>query len=76
MCHGTKLTMGDYTISTNMYSMDIAGAHVVLDALWLETLGEFSMNLKELYLEWKGDKEILIKSMKTPPPQVVSSHQM
>lgn len=56
--------------------MDIVGADVVLGAQCLETSGEFSMNIKEMYLKWKGGNEILIKGTKTSSPQVVSSHQI
>lgn len=69
MCHGSKLTIGDYTLSTRMYSIYIVVVDEELGVQLLETLGEFSMNLKEIYLKWKeGGKENSIKDMKSPPP--------
>jgi len=32
------------------------GSDVVLGAQWLDTLGEFAMKLKEMFLKWKEDK--------------------
>lgn len=77
-CHNIKLSMGEYQLSTPMYTFPIRGVGVVLGAQWLRTLGTFAMNLEELFIKFKLEGKVYkLHGSRTPPPtHMISSHRM
>ena len=39
-CHNIKLSMGEYVLTSQMLSIPVGGANVVLGVQWLQSLGQ------------------------------------
>ena len=47
-CHNVKLSMGHYTLKSDMYALPLGGCDIVLGVQWLRTLGTMQWNFVEL----------------------------
>jgi hypothetical protein len=72
-CENVKLQMGDYHLKTHMFAIDMGGCDIVLGAEWLCTLGQITMDFKELYMSFVKDSHTHL--LQANPLEVISSHR-
>jgi hypothetical protein len=72
-----KLQIQDFNLESKLYTVPLGGVYVVLGVQWLETLGKYSVNHQEHFIQfkWKG-KSYKLYGFQPPQTQVVSSQQM
>jgi hypothetical protein len=76
-CENVKLQMGDYSLKTHMFSIEMGGCDIVLGVEWLRTLGPITMDFLELYMSFKKDgHSYTLKGLKVGSLEIVSSHHM
>jgi len=76
-CHNVKLSMGHYTLKSDMYTLPLGGCDIVLGVQWLRTLGTMQWNFAELWMTFQIDEqEHTLKGLQGGPLQIVSSHHM
>ena len=73
-----QITLGNHTITENIYVVNVADTNMVLGVQWLYYLGEHTMNYQVPKIRFKHSegKPIFLRGMQTYPNQVVSSHNM
>jgi hypothetical protein len=52
-CENVRLQMGDYSLKTHMFSIEMGGCDIVLGVEWLQTLGPITMDFHELYMSFQ-----------------------
>jgi hypothetical protein len=52
-CENVWLQMGDYSLKTHMFSIEMGGCDIVLGVEWLQTLGPITMDFCELYMSFQ-----------------------
>eukprot|EP01018_Ginkgo_biloba_P009911 Gb_21318 [translate_table: standard] len=76
-CKNQQLKIGKFSLSSDFYVIPLGGIDVVIGTQWLETLGEFKMNMTELYIKFQQDgKDIILKGIRPSPPKAISGHKM
>jgi hypothetical protein len=48
-CENVQLQIGDFSLKTHTFSIEMGGCDIVLGVEWLQTLGPITMDLLELY---------------------------
>ena len=77
MCHNVKLSMGHYTLKSDMYTLPLGECDIVLGVQWLRTLGTMQWNFVELWMTFQiYEQEHTLKGLQGGPLQIVSSHRM
>jgi hypothetical protein len=51
-CENVWLQMGDYSLKTHRFAIEMGGCDIVLGVEWLRTLGLISMDFRELYMSF------------------------
>jgi hypothetical protein len=76
-CHKVKLQIQDFNLESELYTVPLGGVDVVLGVQWLQTLGTYSVNHQEHFIQfkWQG-KSYKLDGFQPPQTQVVSSQQM
>ena len=76
-CHKVKLQLQEYNLESDFLVVPLGGLDVVLGIQWLETLGTYSANRQEHFIQfnWLG-KEYKLYGFQPPQTQLVTSHQM
>jgi hypothetical protein len=46
------LQIGDYSLKSHMFSIEMGGCDIVLGVEWLHTLGPITMDFRELYMSF------------------------
>lgn len=60
-CMGVVLNLPELQIIEDFYPLDLGGSDVILGIKWLQTLGDMTVNWKELRMKfWNGDQQITI----------------
>ena len=49
-CHNVRISMGDYKLRSDMFSLTLGGCDVVLGTQWLCTLGPILWDFAELWM--------------------------
>lgn len=76
-CQNVKLSMGQYTLKSDMYVLPLGGCDIVLEIQWLRTLGTIQWNFVELWMTFKiSEEEHTLKGLQVGPSQIVSSLRM
>lgn len=76
-CQNVKLSMGQYTLKSDMYILPLEGCDIVLGIQWLRTLGTIQWNFAELWMTFKISKqEHTLIGLQVGPSQIVISHCM
>jgi hypothetical protein len=52
-CENVHLQIGDYSLKSHMFSIEMGGCDIVLGVEWLQTLGPITMDFKELYMSFQ-----------------------
>ena len=74
-CHKVKLQMQEYNLESNFFAVPIGGVDVVLGIQWLQTLGTYSANHQEHFIEFHVfGKTHKLYGFQPPPTQLVTSH--
>jgi hypothetical protein len=69
--------MGDYQLKTHIFSIDVGGFDIVVGVEWLRTLGQITMDFKELYMIFtKEGHAHTLRGIQTGSPKTVSAHIM
>lgn len=59
ICRSLEVQIGSYSLISDFYVVEVSAVDVVMGAQWLRTLGEFKMNINELYIRFKENgKEV------------------
>ena len=76
-CHNIKLTMGEYVLTSPMFSIPMGGADVVLGVQWLQSLGTVAFNFQELFLNFFSEgQEVKLWGITRKPGKIISSNVM
>ena len=76
-CHKVKLQMQEYNLDSDFLAVPLGGIDVVLGIQWLQTLGTYSVNHQEHFIQFHAfGKRNKLYSFQPPLTQLVSSHQM
>jgi hypothetical protein len=51
-CENVRLQMGDYSLKTHMFSIEMVGCDISLGVKSLQTLGPILSNFHELYMSF------------------------
>jgi hypothetical protein len=76
-CENVCLQIGEYHLKSHMFSIDMGGCDIVLDAECLRTLGPILMDFKELTIQFDQEGQqykfqgIIVGSL-----EIISSHRM
>jgi hypothetical protein len=76
-CHKVKLQIQHFNLESKLYTVPLGGVDVVLGVQWLQTLGTYSVNHQEHFIQfkWQG-QSYKLDGFQPPQTQVVSSQQM
>ena len=76
-CHKVKLQMQEYNLEFDFFVVPLGGVDIVLGIQWLQTLGNYSANHQEHFIQfnWLG-KEYKLYGFQPPQTQLATSHQM
>ena len=76
-CHKVKLQMQKYNLESDFFAVSLGGVDIVLGILRLQTLGTYSANHQEHFIQfnWLG-KEYKLYGFQPPKTQLVTSHWM
>jgi hypothetical protein len=76
-CENVKLEIGEYHLKYHMFSIEMGGCDIFLDAKWLCTLGPVSMDFKDLYTSFTEEgKKHTLEEIKYDSPKIISYHHM
>ena len=76
-CHKVKLQMQEYNLELDFLAVPLGGIDVVLGIQWLQTLGTYSANHQEHFIEFHAfGKTHKLYGFQPPPTQLVIAHQM
>jgi hypothetical protein len=76
-CNKINLTMGKYVMNSQMISIPLGGANVVLGIQWSQTLGTMAFNFQELFVKFSLEgKEIELRGITGKPSKVIISNGM
>ena len=69
--------MQKYNLESDFFVVPLGGVDIVLGIQWLQTLGTYSANHQEHFIQfyWLG-KEYKLYGFQPPQTQLVTSHQM
>ena len=72
-----KFQIQDFNLELELYTVPLGGVDVVLGVQWLQTLGTYSVNHQEhfIQLKWQG-QSYKLDGFQPPQTQVVSSQQI
>jgi hypothetical protein len=75
--HKVKFQIQYFNLQSELYIVPLGGVDVVLGFQWLQTLGAYSVNHQEHFIQfkWQG-KHYKLNGFQPPQTQVVSSQQM
>ena len=75
--HKVKLQIQDFNLELELYTIPLGGVDVVLGVQWLQTLGTYSVNHQEHFIQfkWQG-KSYKLDGFQPPQTQVMLSQQM
>ena len=51
-CRNVRISMGDYNLHSDMFSLPLGGCDVVLGTQWLRTLGPILWDFAELWMQF------------------------
>jgi hypothetical protein len=72
-----KLQILDFNLESKLYTVPLGGVDAVLGVQWLQTLGTYSFNHHEHFIQFKCQwKSYKLDGFKPPQTQVVLSQQM
>ena len=72
-----RLQMQEYNLESDFFAVPLGGIDVVLGIQWLQTLGTYSANHQEHFIEFHAfGKTHKLYGYQPPPTQLVTSHQM
>jgi hypothetical protein len=73
-CHKVKLRIQNFDLELEIYTIPLGLVDVVLGFQWLQTLGTYSVNHQEHFIQfkWKG-KSYKLDGFQPPQTHVVSS---
>jgi hypothetical protein len=76
-CQKVKLQNQDFNLESDLYTVPLGGVDVILGVQWLQTLGTYSVNHQENFIQfkWQG-KSYKLDGFQPPQTQVVSSQKM
>jgi hypothetical protein len=76
-CENVCLQIGDYSLKSHMFSIEMGGCDIVLGVEWLHTLGPITMDFKDLYMSFQQDgHHYTFQGIMTGSLKIVSSHCM
>nr|XP_043616078.1 uncharacterized protein LOC122587997 [Erigeron canadensis] len=62
ICKGVHISLPDIQVVDDFLPLELGGTDVILGMKWLETLGEMTVNWKELTMEfYEGDRRVFLK---------------
>ena len=74
-CHKVKLQMQEYKLESDFFAVPLEGIDVVLGIQWLQTLGTYSANHQEHFIEFHAFRKThKLYGFQPPPTQLVTSH--
>ena len=53
-CHNLQISIGDYNLRSDMFSLPLGRCDVVLGAQWLRTLGPILWDFAELWMHFQS----------------------
>ena len=76
-CHNVRISMGDYNLCSDMFSLPLGGCDVVLGAQWLRTLGPILWDFAKLWMQFSinGTKHTL-QGLQPGSLSLISLHRM
>jgi hypothetical protein len=71
-------TMGNYSMTDDLFMMDIPDTNVVLGVQWIYSIGRYTTDQRTMDMEFIGSygKKVVLRAMRQYPPKIVSSHNM
>ena len=74
-CHKVKLQMQEYNLEFDFFAVPLEGVDIALGIQWLQTLGTYSANHQEHFIQfnWVGN-EYRLYGFQPPQTQLVTSH--
>ena len=77
MCHSVCISIGDYNLRSNMFSIPLGGCSVILGTQWLCTLGPILWDFAEIWMQFSvNGKKHTLKGLQPRSPSIISSHSM
>ena len=74
-CHKVKLQMHEYNLESDFFAVPLGGVDVLLGIQWLQTLGTYSTNHQENFIEFQSfGKTHKLYGFQPPLTQSVTSH--
>ena len=76
-CHNVCISMGDYNLCSDMFSLPLGGCDVVLGTQWLHTLGPILWDFAKLWMQFSinGTKHTL-RGLQPGSLSLISLHHM
>jgi hypothetical protein len=72
-----RLKIGDYHLKSHMFAIDMGSCDIVLDAVWLRTLGPILMDFKELTMQFDQEgQQYKFQGIIVGSTEIISSHYM
>ena len=76
-CYNVCISIGDYKLCSNMFSMPLGGCDVILGTQWLRTLGPILWDFAELWMQFfVNGKKHTLKGLQPGSLGIISSHRM
>jgi len=76
-CHNTKLSMGEYVLTSPMLSILMGGVDVVLGVQWLQSLGTIAFNFQEIFIKFSAEgKEVELRGIVGKSGKIINSNGM
>ena len=76
-CENVHMQIGDYSLKSHMFAIEMGGCNIVLGVEWLCTLAPITMDFKELYMSFQQDgHHYKFQGITMSSPKIVSSHRM
>ena len=76
-CHNVCISIGDYNLRSNMFSMPLGGCDVILGTQRLRTLGPILWDFAELWVHFSvNGKKHTLKGLQPGSLSIISSHRM
>ena len=76
-CHNIKLTMGEYVLNSQIISIPMGGADVVLGVQCLQSLGTVAFNFQEIFWKFFSEgKEVKLRGIAGKSGKIISSNFM